>query len=130
MADKTLGSEIHRLRQEAGYGLREFGRLVSKSGTTLSAAHLSDIEHDRRRPSDKLLEIIVDKLKHKGADLEEIKELDTRLPLELQEYTREQPAARKAVYEVYRRLKSGRSPEEVLKEIQNAFRKDKEQKQE
>ena len=45
--EKTLGSEIQRLRTEAGFTLRGFALKAE-----ISAAFLSDIERDRRRPSE------------------------------------------------------------------------------
>lgn len=123
---KTLGSEIRILRLKAQYGLREFAKRVSKPGITLSAAHLSDIEHDRRKPSEGLLKAIVENLKNVGADLTELKKLDDRLPAEILEYTKHDTEVREILYETYRRFRdSNKSTSEVLADVLRDFMRDK-----
>jgi len=58
-----FGSEIRKLRLQAGLTLRGLARRLE-----VSAAHLSDIERDHRRPSDTLLERIVSELRDEGAE--------------------------------------------------------------
>ena len=87
---ETLGEEIGRLRAKAGYTLRKFATDYLK----VSAAHLSDIEHNRRRPSKDLLETIVTNLKHVGATYESLDRLNSRLEPEIQRWVYDQPAAR------------------------------------
>jgi transcriptional regulator with XRE-family HTH domain len=62
MSPPYLGGEIRRLRLEAAYTLRGLA-----AGLEVSAAHMSDIEHNRRRPSEKLLHQIADKLRKSGS---------------------------------------------------------------
>ena len=61
----TLGSEIKRLRLEAGFSLRKFAEAINKS-----PPYQSDIEHDRRMPSETTLRDMVNQLKHVGATYE------------------------------------------------------------
>ena len=65
MSTTSLSQEIRKLREQSGYSLRGLG---SRLG--VSASHLSDIEHDRRRPSEKLLRGIAHELRATGATFE------------------------------------------------------------
>jgi transcriptional regulator with XRE-family HTH domain len=49
-AQETLGERIYRLRHERDITLRALSRSAE-----ISAPYLSDIEHDRRRPTDAVL---------------------------------------------------------------------------
>ncbi len=62
MKTADLGQELRRLRQEAGLTLRGLAATLG-----VSAAHLSDIEHNHRRPSDDLLRKIARALRKAGA---------------------------------------------------------------
>ncbi len=108
---KTLGSEIRRLRLEAEYTLRGFAKELGHT-----AAHQSDIEHSRRMPSEALLRRTVETLAHVGADYDELKELDTRLGRDLEQWIQEQPAARAMLRES---KASGRSARELLYEFRD-----------
>lgn len=55
MTGESLGQAIRRLRLKADYRLREFALLID-----LSAAYLSDIEHDRRNPTEDVLRKIAE----------------------------------------------------------------------
>lgn len=106
--EKTLGSEIQRLREEAGYTLRGFAKAVE-----ISAAFLSDIERDRRRPSEEVLRRIVDRLP--GTKYEDLDRLNTKLEQDIQRMVAETPEARQLLRTV---LDSHRDPREVLRELQ------------
>lgn len=71
---KTLGQRLRELRKEKDLSLRELGRKVD-----VSAAFLSDVELDRRNPSEKLLPKIAKAL---GTTAKELRSYDTRPPVE------------------------------------------------
>lgn len=82
---KTLGQRIRELREERDLSLRE---LAKKLG--VSAAFLSDIELDRRHPSDNVLAKIAHLL---NTSVEELRTLDTRPAVEeLKRLARTDPA--------------------------------------
>jgi transcriptional regulator with XRE-family HTH domain len=106
MKRPTFGQEIKRLRLQADVTLRKLAEELE-----ISAAHLSDIEHDRRRPSKDLLERMVARLKHVGATLEGLDRLDTRIDRETQSWVAETPG----VGEMLRQMRtSGEDPLEIL----------------
>jgi len=84
-----LGEEIRRLRLRAGFTLRG---LAADLG--VSAAHLSDIEHNRRRPSEKLLRKISDKLRKVGATYESLERLISGIDAKTREWAASTPGAR------------------------------------
>jgi transcriptional regulator with XRE-family HTH domain len=82
---KTLGQRIRELREERDLSLRE---LAKKLG--VSAAFLSDIELDRRHPSDRVLVKIAQLL---NTSVDELRTLDTRPAVEeLKRLARADPA--------------------------------------
>lgn len=83
----------------------------------ISPAHLSDVEHDNRRPSDALLRNIVRELQHVGATLESLDQLVTGLDPEAREWAAETPGVRKLLRKV---RDSGLPLEEVLPVIEKA----------
>jgi transcriptional regulator with XRE-family HTH domain len=103
----TLGREIRRLRTSAGTTLRGLARAVG-----VSAPHLSDIEHDRRRPSKELLEKIVGELQSAGATHAGLDRLDTRFERDLQEWAAATPEVRLLLRKV---KESGLPVGEVIK---------------
>lgn len=115
MPQKTLGGEIRRLRTVADKTLRGFAAELD-----ISAAHLSDIEHDRRRPSVDLLERIVTRLAGVGAVLAELRALGTSIDPE----TREWVSSTQNVGEMLRQLRdSGISPQQIIDHIEREKRK-------
>lgn len=108
---KTLGSEIRRLRLEAEFTLRGFAKKLSHT-----AAHQSDIEHGRRMPSEDVLRRTVEALTHVGANYEDLKELDTRLDRDLEQWMQKNPAARALLRES---KASGRPVRELLQEFRD-----------
>ena len=111
--EKTLGGEIQRLRTEAGFTLRGFALKVE-----ISAAFLSDIERDRRRPSEEVLRRIARQLP--GTSYEELDTLSTTLERDLQRMVAETPEARQLLRTVF---ESKRDPREVLRELQKNLSK-------
>ena len=110
----TLGSEIRRLRGLSGTTLR---RLASR--LDISAAHLSDIERDKRRPSKQLLTKIANQLKAVGATNAGLDRLDSRFESDLQEWAAATPEVRLLL----RKVKESRySVSEVLKKLERTLR--------
>lgn len=112
MRTTPLGEEIRRLRLKAGLTLRGLARQVS-----VSAAHLSDIEHDRRRPSDALLRKIVRELKGAGATFEALDHLVTGIDSETREWVASTPGVRKLLRRV---RESGAPLAEILPVLEKA----------
>lgn len=81
----TLGSYIRRARSARQVSLR---KLAAAVGVTPS--YLSDIENDRRVPSEEVLERIAAEL---GLDLDEVMALRGRLDDATEEYLKRFPAA-------------------------------------
>ena len=106
MTTPRLGAEVRRLRLEAGQTLRGLaGRLQ------VSAAHLSDIEHDRRRPSEKLLRAIARELGGVGATFGSLEELVTGIDPEMRDWLAATPGVRKLLRQI---MQSDRPPTEML----------------
>ena len=106
----TLGREIRRLRTNSGTTLRGLARAVG-----VSAPHLSDIEHDRRRPSKDLLKKIVAELQPAGATLAGLDRLDTRFESDLQEWAAATPEVRMLLRTV---KESGQPIVDVIKVVE------------
>src|SRR4051812_20365983 len=113
--DTTLGKEIQRLRAQAEFTLRGFAKTIA-----ISAAFLSDIERDRRRPSEEVLRRIAKHLP--GTTYEELDTLNTKLEQDLQRMVSESPEARQLLRTVF---ESDRDPREVLRELQKQLPKRK-----
>lgn len=120
MSDKpadSLGLEILRLRTLSGTTLRAFAERVG-----VSAPYISDIEHERRRPSDEVLRKIAEELKSVGATYEALDKLNTRLDRDLQAWVADNPAVRQMLRQV---KQSGRDPRDILKQLENQAKKGK-----
>lgn len=100
-----LGEEIRRLRLQAGYTLRGLA-----ADLDVSAAHISDIEHNRRRPSEKLLRRIAEKLRKTGATYESLERLLSGIDSETREWAASTPGARALLR---RLLEAEMDPQEV-----------------
>lgn len=85
----SLGGRIRKLRLKVGISLRELARRVK-----VSAAHLSDVENDRRTPSDDLLRRITEELSGVGAEYEELRLLKPVIERDLEKWYETDPAAR------------------------------------
>ncbi|HEY2955874.1 MAG TPA: helix-turn-helix transcriptional regulator [Candidatus Eisenbacteria bacterium] len=113
----TLGSEIRRLRSLSGSTLRGFAKRIG-----VSAPHLSDIEHDRRRPSKELLKKIAHELRSVGATYEALDKLDPRPEKDVREWAAETPEARTMLRMARDATESGRPMADVLKKLERALK--------
>ncbi len=53
----TFGQTVHKARKEGGYKLGQVAALIAKEdGEPITHQYLSDIENDRRTPSDHVIE--------------------------------------------------------------------------
>lgn len=111
---------IRGYRQQAGFTLRGFAEQIG-----ISATFLSDIEKDRRLPSDQNLRTIARELAHVGASFDEFDRLNPRVEPELQEWVSQTPEARQMLRTVF---DSGRDPREVLRQLEDIAKKRKEGK--
>jgi transcriptional regulator with XRE-family HTH domain len=101
-----LGQELRRLRLQASLPLRGFAETLS-----ISAAHLSDIEHDRRRPSEQLLRKIASRLSGVGATFDSLELLVTGVDPATRDWVASTPGVRALLRKIQA---SGRSPQEVM----------------
>jgi transcriptional regulator with XRE-family HTH domain len=113
MKPSDLGFELRRLRKEAGLTLRGLAATVE-----VSAAHLSDIEHNRRRPSDDLLRKIAHALRKVGATFESLEHLATGLDPETREWAAATPGVRKLLRTV---KESGQDPLTLLPALEKSI---------
>ena len=114
MSPIPLGQELRRLRLEAAIPLRGLAARVN-----VSAAHLSDIEHDRRRPSEQLLRRIASQLSHVGATFESLEQLVTGVDPATRDWVASTPGVRALLRTI---LESGRSPQEIIVILEKSFR--------
>jgi len=115
--DRTLGQEIRRLRTEAGFTLRKFAEMLR-----ISAAYLSDIEHDRRRPPDPQLRKIADTLHAVGATFDELVRMDTRLDPDVRAWANATPGVR----DMLRKVRDvGKDPREIVTQLEEEEKKRK-----
>lgn len=113
---ETLGQAIRRLRLEAGYGLREFAGLIG-----ISAAYQSDIEHDRRTPTDDVLRETAKVLGRRVTiTYEALRAISPRLDADVRELLQQSPEANQLLREV---KQTGRPVSEVIRQLQEHLRK-------
>ena len=110
MTPPHLGQEIRRLRLRAGFTLRGLAAELE-----VSAAHLSDIEHNRRRPSEKLLRKIAEKLRKVGATYESLEKLISGIDNQTREWAATTPGARALLR---RLLEADRDPQQIQKALE------------
>lgn len=115
MKTPDLGQEIRRLRRDAGITLRGLAAILE-----VSAAHLSDIEHNRRRPSDDLLRRIARALRKAGATLGALEHLATGLDPDTREWAASTPGVRQLLRAV---KQSGRHPLDILPALEKVVRR-------
>jgi transcriptional regulator with XRE-family HTH domain len=113
MKTTNLGQELRRLRKEAGLTLRGLAATLE-----VSAAHLSDIEHNHRRPSDDLLRKIARALRKVGATYESLDHLATGMDPDIREWAASTPGVRKLLRTV---KESGQDPLVVLLTLQKVI---------
>lgn len=85
MANKTLGDEIRAARLRKDLGLRELARAID-----LTASYLSDIENDRRVPSEEVLKTLAQSL---DLDFDRLMGLAGRFGDEAERLLRRTPAS-------------------------------------
>lgn len=81
----SLGDEIRAARVDKELGLRELARLIDKA-----PSYVSDIEHNRRVPSE---EVLTELCRHLDLDLDRALSLAGRLGDDADLYLRREPAA-------------------------------------
>ncbi len=117
MKAPELGPEIRRYRTEAGLTLRGLAAILE-----VSASHLSDIEHGRRRPSEALLRRIARALRKSGATFASLEHLATGLDPDIREWAASTPGVRKLL----RTLKqSGERPLDILPALEKVVERRK-----
>lgn len=102
---QTLGDEIREARVQAGKRLRPFAEELQ-----LAPSYLSDIENDRRVPSEEVMRKIADKL---GLDFDHLMALAGRFGQEAERYLKKNPAAGV----LFRRISQGNLREEQLQKL-------------
>lgn len=117
MKTPQLGQEVRRLRLQAGITLRGLAASLQ-----VSAAHLSDIEHNRRRPSERLLRRIAHELRSVGATFASLEELVTGVDPEVREWVASTPGVRKLLRKV---KESGTKPAEIIRVIEKVVARKK-----
>lgn len=110
MTPPHLGEEIRRLRLLAGFTLRGLA-----ADLDVSAAHLSDIEHNRRRPSEKLLRKIAARLRKVGATYDSLEKLLSGIDTKTRDWAASTPGARALLR---RLLEADRDPQEIQRALE------------
>jgi transcriptional regulator with XRE-family HTH domain len=99
----SLGKRIRELRETKDLSLRDLAKKIN-----VSAAFLSDVELERRYPSEDKLLLLATEL---GVPTEDLRRFDTRVPVKaLQEASRRDPTVGMALRSI---LKSGISFDEL-----------------
>ena len=107
-----FGAEIRKLRLQSGLSLRGLARRLE-----VSAAHLSDIEHGHRRPSDPLLERLVSELQDEGAEASVLLLMLTGLDEVTRHWVATTPGVRALLH---RCIRTGLSPPDLIGIIDQA----------
>jgi transcriptional regulator with XRE-family HTH domain len=105
MADTTLGAFIRDARLAKGLKLRELARRLD-----VTPSYVSDIENDRRIPSEEVLTKIAAEL---DLDYSNLVARAGRLPADAERYMRETPSATA----LFRRITEQKWPEEDIKRL-------------
>lgn len=111
---RSLGEEIRRLREGLELPLRGLAIKLE-----ISAAHMSDIEHGKRFPSDDLLGKIATALK---TDVGTLKRFDARIDPDVRRWAEGHPAVG-AMLRILR--DSGADPDKVAKQVIDDLKNDK-----
>ena len=101
----TLGDVIRKARIAGGTSLREFARTLG-----ITPSYQSDIENDRRIPSEDVLKKIAEQLK---LDFEQLMALGGRFGEDAERYLRRHPTAGA----LFRKLSEANAPENVLRKM-------------
>src|SRR5437762_1315677 len=103
--NKTLGEVIRNARVASGRSLREFARALE-----ITPSYQSDIENDRRVPSEEVLKKIAGLL---NLNYEELMALAGRFGDNAERYLRRHPTAGA----LFRKLSEANAPEDVLRKM-------------
>src|SRR5271165_6071042 len=103
--NKTLGDIIRDARVASGRSLREFARALE-----ITPSYQSDIENDRRVPSEEVLKKIAGLL---SLNYEELMALAGRFGDDAERYLRRHPTAGA----LFRKLSETNAPEDVLRKM-------------
>jgi transcriptional regulator with XRE-family HTH domain len=101
----TLGEVIRNARVAAGRSLRELAKALG-----ITPSYQSDIENDRRVPSEEVLKKIADLL---SLNCEELMALGGRFGEDAERYLRRHPTAGA----LFRKLSETNAPEDVLRKM-------------
>lgn len=107
MAEFTLGEYIRDKRIEAGLKLREFARRLD-----VTPSYVSDIENDRRIPSEDVLQRVATTL---GLAVDELVARSGRLGTDAEKYLRHTPAATT----LFRRISEQKLNDDQLRQLMN-----------
>ncbi len=116
-----LGEELRRLRLQSDISLRG---LAIQLG--ISAAHLSDVEHDRRRPSEKLLRKLARELRGAGATFASLERLVTGIDPKTRAWAAATPGAGALLRTV---RQSGADPREILRTVEKVLERRQQSKE-
>lgn len=105
MANTSLGDEIRRARVLAGHGLRELARTLD-----ITPSYLSDIENDRRVPSEEVLHALASAL---NLDFDRLMGLAGRFGDEAERLLKRSPETGL----LFRRLSAEPEPEKLVQEF-------------
>jgi len=114
---KTLGTMIRDVRVQTGLSLRGLAKQLG-----ITPSYQSDIENDRRVPSEDVLKKIAESL---GLEFEELMASAGRLGDCVERYLRRQPVAGT----LFRRLSETNAPENLLREIIETVEKQNQEKE-
>ena len=108
MTTETLGPKLRDLREQRGHTLRKFARKLG-----ISAAHLVDLEKDRRTPSPELLQRIADEL---DVPMSSFDQFSFALPKAVRDWLGQNPVLERALHLVARL----HNPLEALSSLERA----------
>jgi transcriptional regulator with XRE-family HTH domain len=111
--ENRFGQEIRKRRLAAGLSLRS---LAERLG--VSASHLSDIEHEHRRPSETLFLRILVEFQDIGTETVDLKMLMTGLDEETRRWVTTTPGARELIRRI---IATGRTPAELISYLDKKF---------
>lgn len=98
----SFGQVISQARKKAGLSQKQLAeRMIKEDGTPISPQYLNDIEHDRRRATDFVIEALVKKLRMEE-DRDYLYHLAGALPPDIREQAAERDKVVKA-YQAFRR---------------------------
>lgn len=108
-ANQSLGEVLRAARGERGLKLRAFAKDLD-----ISPTHLSDVENDRRVPSEDLLRAIATRL---GLDFDAIMSLAGRLGDQTEQFAQREPTAAA----LFRKVSARQPSRDQLKELDKAL---------